>query len=481
MAPRSLAIALALVLLPSSAFAEDLLQTYRLAHDNDPQYAGAEAGARAQKEGAVQARAQLLPQITGSASLTRDWYSIHGTTLDDEGNPINVPSTGEHDTTRSYGVNVNQSVFDWSRIANLRAQRALSRAADYDVLSAGSDLITRTSGAYFNVLVGIETLAAAQAAEVSLKKQFDSAQKRLEVGLAPITDVHEARAQYDSARANTIDQENALKDAYQALTEITGQPMHGLKSLPDDFQPQLPPEDGGIDGWVRTALANNPTLKSLEYQVQSANDNVSSARGGHYPTLDLSGSYGNSKSWSTLPSGTSSLNELQRSADARSLSLTLTVPIYAGGAVQSGVREALARRDQTQDSYEQQRRSVERTTRSAYNTLVAGITEIEARRSAVTSAQAAYDASQVGLEVGTRTVIDVLINQQNLLAAKQDYAFAKYQYLQNRLLLDQATGKIDIHSVEDVNRLLTADAEAQLKERTDAMTPSAPVTSPDAQ
>src|SRR3546814_9698306 len=86
-----------------------------------------------------------------------------------------------------------------------------------------------------------------------------------------------------------------------------------------------------------------------------------------------------------------------------------------------------------------QKRAVERNTRNSYQTLVAGITEIEARRLAVVSADAAYDASQVGLEVGTRTVLDVLINQQNLFNARQAYAIAKYNYLQHRLLDRQST------------------------------------------
>lgn len=99
------------------------------------------------------------------------------------------------------------------------------QAADYDLASANNDLITRTSAAYFNVLIGIESLAAAETNEAASKKQFDYAQKRLDVGLAPITDVHEARAQYDSARANTILARNALDDSYRALAELTGQPM----------------------------------------------------------------------------------------------------------------------------------------------------------------------------------------------------------------------------------------------------------------
>ena len=75
----------------------------------------------------------------------------------------------------------------------------------------------------------------------------------------------------------------------------------------------------------------------------------------------------------------------------------------------------------------------------------------------------ALDASQVGLEVGTRTVLDVLTNQQNLFTAQQALAQARYNYLQNLLLLQQAAGTLDIEDVQAVNRLLTVDTEAQVQ------------------
>jgi len=128
------------------------------------------------------------------------------------------------------------------------------------------------------------------------------------------------------------------------------------------------------------------------------------------------------------------------------------------------VRQAIAQRDIAQDQLVQEKRALERNTRNAYQTLVAGISEVEARRLALVSAQSAYEASQVGLEVGTRTVIDVLLNQQNLFDAQRAYALAKYNYLQNRLLLEQAAGTLDVADVQDVNRLLTVDADAQLSE-----------------
>ncbi|MCJ0825597.1 TolC family outer membrane protein [Luteimonas sp. 50] len=468
---RPLVLALALALLPAAGVhAEDLLQTYELARTGDPQLAAAESGRLATKEGAVQARAALLPQVDGSASYRRTKST--GPSTQTQFDPVTgqpVRFTGDSESTsnnRNLSVNVSQVLFDFGTFSRVKSQNAISHAADFQLESAGDSLVTRTSQAYFNVLVAIESLAAAETQETALKKQFDFASKRLEVGLAPITDVHEARAQYDSARANTIVVRNVLEDAYQALVEITGQPIRNLKGLPADFQPTLPNERDA-DAWVAAAVDNNPALKAKQLQVQASEADVTTARAGHLPTLYFNGSYGKNATWgdSTFSSSNppfSSTYPTGGESRGPAFGVTLSVPIFAGGATQSRVRQALAQRDVASDELEQQKRGLERATRNAYQTLVAGISEVEARRLALVSAQSAYDASQVGLEVGTRTVLDVLNNQQTLFRAQLDYAQARYNFLQNRLLLEQAAGTLDIEDVQDVNRLLTVNADAQL-------------------
>ena len=441
MSRRPLALALVLALLPVAAQADDLLQSYTNARNSDPQYAAAESSRAIAAERPVQARAVLLPQVNGSVGY-------------DLANRGDTDGDGQSDGTSrsaSWGLSAQQSIFDYGNYTALRAAKALDRAGGFDLDAAGHSLITRTSAAYFNVLVQLETLSAAEAAESALKKQFDFASKRLEVGLAPITDVHEARAQYDGARANTILARNAVQDAYQALVEITGTPVANLKGLPDDFKPALP-EARDVDGWVATALSENPSLKAQAADLEAAEHNVATARSGHYPTLGLSASYGKA-----IP-GLYGNPEFSGSNNAStSVGLTLSIPIFSGLATQSGVRSSLAQRDIARDQLEQQKRALERNTRSAYQALVAGISEVEARRLALVSAQSAYEASQVGLEVGTRTVLDVLNNQRTLFSAQQAYAQSKYNFLQNRLLLEQAAGTLQLSDLEDVNRLLTTD------------------------
>ncbi|KAF1690008.1 TolC family outer membrane protein [Pseudoxanthomonas koreensis] len=448
---RSLALALAAALASGSfasgaAQAADLLQTYEMARNGDPQLAIAESNTLFDKEGAVQARAALLPQLSGDATLRKSRTEYDG---------VSGTFTG---TSRSYGVNASQTLFNWSQFSSLRAQNALSQAADFNLDAANDDLMVRTAAAYFDVLVAIESLAAAEANEAAGKRGFDYADKRLEVGLAPITDVHEARAQYDDARANTILVRNALEDRYQALAELTGQPVRNLRALPADYRPELPAHDDA-EGWVARAVDSNPALNATRLQVDAAEASVQTARGGHYPTLSLGGGWGKDAAWGDgVGGGGGSTGD----STGTTIGLTLSVPIFSGGATQSRVRQALSQRDVAQDQYEAQRRALDRNTRNLYQSLVAGVSEVEARRLAVVSAQSAFDASQVGLEVGTRTVLDVVQNQRTLFQAQVEYATARYNFLLNRLLLTQATGELGIDQLRTVNALLTVDAEAQL-------------------
>ncbi|HHW4678443.1 MAG TPA: TolC family outer membrane protein [Xylella sp.] len=449
---RSIALAVTTALFPLVSQATDLLQVYEMARSADPQLSAAESTRLYTREGQVQAHAALLPQINGAAALSRSRTEYDG---------ISGSSISKN---RQYSINGTQTLFNWNQFATLHSQRAVAKAADFTLESAKQNLIVRSSAAYFSVLIGIESLIAAEANEASAKRQFDYAQKRLEVGLSPITDMHEARASYDQARADTITARNTLQDYYQALAEITGQPVTNLRGLPEDFRPEIPAKFSNLDQLVSEAISNNPSLKAQQLQVEAAEASISAARGEHYPTLSLGGSLGKSKAWGSSSGAMSTMTPSRDlpNSDTNSLQLTLSIPLFAGGATQSRVRQAIAQRDIQQDTYEQNKRTLNRNTHNTYQNMVAGISEVEARRMAVVSAQAALDASQVGLEVGTRTLLDVVQNQRILFSVRQTYVQARYNFLQNRLLLTQNSGTLSIEDVQDINRLLTADAASKL-------------------
>ena len=250
--------------------------------------------------------------------------------------------------------------------------------------------------------------------------------------------MHEARAQYDSARANTILRRNALDDAYEALAEITGQTVRNLKGLPDDFRPDCPPNSDADAGWRSPSATTRPAGAGDEVAV--GREDVGTARAGHLPTLSVSGSYGEDGVWgdradllnnSTIAIGNASHRPEVGLTLSRADLLRLRHPV----ARAPGPRHP---RRPSPTQLEQQKRAIVRTTRNAYQTLRRRH-QPKSRRVAWrwSPRAAAYEASQVGLEVGTRTILDVLITQQQLFQAQREYARAQYAFLQNLLRLDR--------------------------------------------
>jgi outer membrane protein len=462
---RPLACATLLALAGSSAGAADLMQAYELARQSDPQLAAAESSSLAQGEGIAISRSALLPQISAEASLTDsvgDSVSV-GTRPNDDGTVSFGQSFGDSDTrTRRYNANLSQSLYNHSNYTRLRASRARAQRAEADYRVASHGLMLRVSEGYFSVLTAIDSLVFARAERRAVKRQLDQAEQRFEVGLTAITDVHEARARYDGARASAITAANNLDNAREVLSEITGQYLQGFKGLGEAFEPQLP-EPSVAEQWVQQALANNPGLLSRELALLAAGHDIDTARAAHLPTLSASVGYGDDATWGSRGSNDVSF-PATASSDGHTIGLTLRIPIFEGFGTQAQVRQSVYNRDAVADQFEQERRAVTRQTRNAYRALEAGISEIGARMQALVSARSALEATEAGFEVGTRTIVDVLLSQQQLFQAQRNFSESRHTFLVNTLRLRQAAGSIAVADIQNVNRFLVSDAEAPLAE-----------------
>jgi outer membrane protein len=452
---RLLPAALALLLAPALAPAEDLMASYEAARQSDPTLAIAEAQKLSTDEGVNQATSQLLPQITGSFSYTDSHGYSQGTAPRDDGTFGTVPIISHTDNDRSTTLRgtLTQSIIDFSKWTQRKAAQEQARRGDATYQAAEQTLLIRVSTAYFAVLTAEDSLAFSQSEEKALARQLDQANQRYEVGLSAITDVNEAKAKHDSATADVINAQNALDDAREALREITGKEPGDLKRLREKL-PLTPPE-GDAQKWVDSAMAQNPTLIAQVHAYEAAKANVNTARSGHLPTLSGSITYTNSPNWADNSSD--SFPGIQHTNSQRgdtAIGFTLSVPIFSGGYTQSRVRQAVHDRDAAEDTLEQQKRAVVRATRNNYRAVIAGISGVEARKQAVISANSALEATQAGFEVGTRTIVDVLISQQQLFQAQRDYSQARHDFVLNGLKLRQSAGNIEPKDLEAVNALL---------------------------
>ena len=430
----ALFIGLACAASSSLANAEDLLSVYQQAQANDPVVLGAHAQYLATEEGIEQARAVLLPQISGSAS-----YS-DGENESFQNNKI-VTIESENFT---YGATLSMELYRHSTWLRLDNAKKLAHQSDISYQVAKQDLIVRVTEAYFNVLSAKDDLEFSIAEKAAIERQLEQTKQRFSVGLTAITDVHEAQAQYDNAVTDEIRAENNVFNSEEALRVITNIYPRDLSILNTERFGTSRPSPDSANEWQQTAEAKNLDLIAEKINVDIAKENINIARSGHYPSLDLNGRF-NSSDDSNLPA-----------LDSQSIGITLTVPIYSGGAISSSVRQAQSNYVVASQNLEQSHRNVVRNTRNAYNTVIAAVSAIKSLEQAVVSAESALKATEAGFEVGTRTIVDVLNSTRNLYNAKRNLSSTRYTYIQNVLALKRAGGNITDQDLKDINKGLMA-------------------------
>ncbi len=311
--------------------------------------------------------------------------------------------------------------------------------AEATFAAAEQDLIVRTAQAYFDILYAQDSLEFAKAETAAIGRQLEQAKQRFDVGLIAITAVHEAQAAYDQSRADLIQAENDLDNAWEVLYEITKQKIKSLASL-DENLVLSKPIPNNIEQWGSKALEQNLSIKAAEKTTAIARNNVKVQQSGHFPSLDLVGS--SSRDRTSLSTGSDT--------NTSSIGLQLTVPLYAGGAVNSRTRQARYELEASQENLDKERRSVIRQVRDAYRGVVASISSVKALKASTVSAKSALEATEAGYEVGTRTIVDVLNSQRDLYRSMKNYANVRYNYILSGLKLKQAAG---IVSVEDLKQI----------------------------
>jgi outer membrane protein len=421
----------------SNVGADDLASTYALAVQNDPGLRAARANRDAALEAEPLARSRLLPEIGLFGDVDYTSRDI---------NASDIGAIDEDFRSGSAGVQLVQPIYRKDRKIELEQAEDQVAQADVDLTTAEQDLIVRVTEAYFGVLSAQDTLRFTEADVKAIERQLDQAKQRFEVGLIAITDVNEAQARYDQARADAIIAQNNLDDAVESLSEITNEAVGPLAGLRDGIRFE-PPQPSDPDAWTETALQNNPGVISAQYDVDIARKEIKRQDAGDSPTLDLVGSYGVSAS------------DAFRSTDAKDgvIGLQFNLPFYTGGGVQAATRQARFRLEAAQEVLEQRRRSVKTQVRNAYRGVLANISRVQALEAAQVSAQSALEATEAGFEVGTRTLVDVLDSQREVFRAKRDLAVSRYEYVLNFLSLLQAAGTLGPENVENANRWLVDD------------------------
>lgn len=417
------------------SFALDFLEAYDKAVNSDPQIQAAQYDYETALDNKPQARAALLPNVS---------LDMFKQKVTQESNSTSPLADVDYDAS-GYRLSLVQSLYQRDLWLNLeQADLGIaSAAATYDAAKQG--LILRVAEAYYNVLAAKDNLAFAVAEKTAIGEQLEQTQRRFDVGLIAITDVKESQAQYDLSVAQEIQAEAQLTNAFEVLQNIIGEAPGELVPLQEDI-PLLVPEPEDINQWVDTAKQNNLSLKTAQYAFDIAQNAVGIGRAGHYPSLNLSVTHND------VTQEPDNLSDIENKDTT--IAVNLSIPIYSGGFTSAKTRAAISQQERARALREKAMRDTVQLTRNSYLGVSTSIAQVRALKQALISTQTAYEATQAGFEVGTRTAVEVLSVLREQYRAERDYAQARYDYILNVLRLKQAAGILTKEDVVQINQWL---------------------------
>lgn len=417
--------------------AENLMQVYQQARLSNPELRKSAADRDAAFEKINEARSPLLPQL----GLGADYTYSNGYR---DANGIDSNET-------SASLQLTQTLFDMSKWRALTLQEKSAGIQDVTFQTDQQTLILNTATAYFNVLSAIDALSFTEAQKQAIYRQLDQTTQRFNVGLVAITDVQNARSQYDTVLADEVTARNNLDNAVETLRQVTGNYYPELASLNvDGFKTNKPQ---AVNALLKEAENRNLTLLQARLSQDLAREQIRLAQDGHLPTLDLNASTGISDT-SYSGSKTNSTQYDDSNLGQNKIGLSFSLPLYQGGQVNSQVKQAQYNFVGASEQLESAHRSVVQTVRSSFNNINASISSINAYKQAVISAQSSLDAMEAGYSVGTRTIVDVLDATTTLYNAKQQLSSARYNYLINQLNIKSALGTLNEQDLVALNNTL---------------------------
>ncbi len=445
-----------------TTFADNLYEILQLALENDPSLRQAEASYRANRENMIQSRASLLPSLGVGGSTSR----LTSGPTDSVYANITNPVTGETRSIRvledhsfrpginnhGWGMNLNQSLVNLSAWYNFQSAKASDKAAAVNLAAQEQDLIMRVATAYFDVLRALDTLETNVQEEEAALRSLDQTRQREEVGLVTITDVYDSQAAYDLARNTTILQQDILQSRYEALEAITGQPHPNVDILREDFP--IVAAEGELLEWETQADSNSLAIAFAEFNVEASSENLKARKSDHLPTVALAGNFGHSV---TSPIVREGIQIGGGASDRTSLAVSLSIPLYSGGAASSRRRAAEYNLIAAKESLELTKRQLTQNVRNAYRRVNNDVLVIAQRQQSITSAQSALEATELGAEVGSRNIVEVLRARENLFRALRQYADARYNYVIDSLILKQVTGILTPQDIIELNNWLASN------------------------
>jgi len=372
-------------------------------------------------------RADLLPGVgvAGQGSVQRM--------------PGDLSQSGESTISRSYQVGGAVSAWELDLFGRIRSlsDQALETylAQDETRLATQLSLVAETAAAYLTLRADQELLSLTRSTLAAQQDSYRLTKQSYDLGVATELDLSQAEIALRTAERNLSQYTRMAAQDRNALVLLVGQPLPAdvvaqldqARALPDGIMPSNLPA-----GLPSDLLARRPDIRAAEHQLRAANANIGAARAAFFPTISLTGSAG---------TASASLGGLfDAGSGAWSFAPSITVPIFAGGALRASLDAAKVRKNIQVAQYEKSIQTAFREVSDALAGRGTLQTQIVAQRQLVDASQRAYDLSRQRFEQGVDNHLSVLDAQRSLYSAQQVLVETRLARLSNLVTLYRSLG-----------------------------------------
>jgi len=415
---------------PTLASAQTFQEALAAAYRSNPSLLAERERVKEADELWVQARALGRPSSNASISVAPTGVRVPNSSFAD---PLATGNATDLIVTRQAGVEIIQPIYQGGRIRSQKNQaKAAILAAREGLRSAEQAVLQQAANAYVDVLRDEEAARIRRNNVSVLIRQQEAANVRFDVGAGTRTDIAQADTRLAQARIGLAQAEASLQASRAAFTRVIGFQPESLSTAPRVALPAT------LDEAIEIAQTANPQLLASYFNEQIAEASIGVAKSTGKPSVSLNGSVG------LIREGLGGLTR----AETASVTAQLVIPIFAGGANESSVRQAKNARNRASFETRDLERAIRQNVTQLWSQIEAADISIDAARSQVSSAEVAFEGVELEQQVGTRTALDVLDAEQELLNARLNVLDAERARDQATFQLLTILGAFDVESLQ---------------------------------
>lgn len=433
---KARALILASLLMPFAAApagADTLVEALILAYQTNPDLRAQRAALRATDEGVAKATTGFLPSLTGTGQFSKQNSTTTSVT------PFGESNSDVDSSPKFYEARVDQPIFrGFQTLSGRKQAKSQVMAARAQLNSTEQIVFLDTVTAYMDVLRDEAVLKLDQNNVQVLQRQLEASQDRFRVGEITRTDVAQSQARLAGAISTRISAEADLAASRARFRQIVGQQSGTLESPP--ALPELPTD---LEAALEIGSYQNPSIAIAKHNEEAADFAIDRALGVLSPTIDGFARISRFEGTSAFGADT-----VDVTSTTKVVGVLIRVPLFQGGGEYADIRQARELRSQRRLEVLSADRQVSSRVRTAWE-------RYRAAQSRIISNQAQVDANEIALDgvrqeaaVGSRTTLDVLDAEQELLDARVQLVRAERQEYVAGFELLASTGGLNVTALD---------------------------------